>query len=381
MMEDLPNGPEEQQEFSETEEPWTERVLSRLNGWWTQLVDAWQDWRANRPQAPTVDQEEIARWIALLSHPNDPQHTRAMDELVVIGKPAVPALLEALRSDTWIQVFRASEALGLMGERRAVWPLLRLLNHPNSNVRWGAAESLGRLRSRWARRRLRRVVLEDENRTSWGETVAEAAERAVASIDRTWVSRLITLFQVLFLLAACVVIVYYTIQFVQEGLSHRVQRTPEPTIAPSVTPTETIPPTPSPTPLPDFIPLGGTITGGIANVRSLPDSENGEIIGVLHYGDQVSVYGGATDTVGDWWYLIRLTRINNPATSSEVLEAGSYGWLHASLVAGTDTTQIGPTVGALETMRAGAATPTPIQDSRDLFTPTPPMTTTAPMAP
>ena len=388
-MEDLPNGPEAP-EPDKPKRTWSlpfdlpfqlpSQLPFRLpfGQWWKSLVEAWKRWRASRPKPPVVDEEEIARWITLLSHPNDPEHTRAMDELVVIGRPAIPALIEALRSETWIQVFRASEALGLIGTRRAVRRLLRLLNHPNGNVRWGAAEALGRIRVRWSRGRLHRAANDDESRTSWGETVAEAAERAVAEIDRTWFSRLISVFQVLLLLAACIAIVYFTAGIIQEELGRRASRTPVPTIAPTVNPTRTIVPSPTRTPLPEFAPIAGTITGQEANVRDMP---GGDLIGVLHYGDEILIYGGTVDDTGAWWYLIRLTQIHSPATASEVLEAGSYGWLHASLVAGVEDVQVAPTVGAIETMRAGLATPTPIGNALELATPTPPLTATATMTP
>lgn len=373
-MEDLPNG-------QEPKGSQINNFFKRLpfRDWWNGLVRSWERWRERRPEPrpkpPAVDEEEIARWITLLAHPSDPDHTRAMDELVVIGNPAIPALIAALQGDTWIQTFRASEALGLIGSRRAIRPLLRLLDHPNSNVRWGATEALGRIQSRWARGRLRRTASEDENRTTWGETVAEAAERAVASIDRTWFSRLISVFQVLLLLAACVAIVFVTVQIIQTELERRVTPAPTETSIPTAAPTQTSTPTPSPTLLPEFPPIAGTITGQTANVREMP---NGDQIGTLHYGDEILIYGGQVDDNGDWWYLMRLTRINNPATSSGILEAGAYGWLHASLVAGVEDLQVVPTVAAIETMRAQEATPTTIGSSLELGTPTPITATVTP---
>lgn len=351
--------------------------------WWDALVErvtAWRErWqeshppREPRPAPPAVTEDEITRWTAILARPEDPAHTRALDELVVIGRPAVPALIGVLQSDIWIQVFRATEALGLIGDSRAVKHLLRLLEHPNSNVRWSAAEALGRIQSRWARGALRRVAQGDESRTSWGETVSEAAERAVASIDDTWVSRVINAVQIVFYLALCVLVVYAAFYIVSQAVEQRARFVPTPTATPTATATATA--TPTATPLPAFEPILGTIRD-TANVRDRPDSATGTRIGVLHQGDEILIYGGRMDTEGTWWYLIRLSKINNPATVSAVLEAGAYGWIHSSLVAGVESSEVAPTMAALETMRAGVATPTPLGSSLDLPTPTPIITAT-----
>jgi len=114
----------------------------------------------------------------------------------------------------------------------------------------------------------------------------------------------------------------------------------------------------------------------VANVRDRPDSATGTRIGVLHYGDEVLIYGGRMDPEGTWWYLIRLSKVNNPATQSDVLEGGAYAWIHSSLVAGVASPEMAPTMAALETMRAGVATPTPLGSSLELATPTPLITTT-----
>lgn len=353
--------------------------------WWDRIYDTvvdwserWQEARSARPQKPVppaASDEEIARWIALLARTEDPTHGRAVDELVVIGRPAVPMLLAALQSDSWIQVFRATESLGLIGDRRAVRHLTRLLRHPNSNVRWGAAEALGRIQSRWARGALRRSAQGDENRTSWGETVSEAAERAVASIDETWVSRLINVFQILFYLALCVLVVYAAFYIVRQALEQRASSIPTPTATAAATVTSTATPTPTVTPLPTFIPIAGTIRS-TANVRDRPDSATGTRIGSLNQGDEVWIHGGRVDSEGSWWYFITLAKINNPASRSDVLEAGGYGWVHSSLVAGVESPELAPTLGAIETRRAQVATPTPLGSSVDLGTPTPIITTT-----
>ena len=334
--------------------------------------------RPRPPRPPLPDQEEIARWVALLAYPEDPAHAQALDELVVIGRPAVPALIQALHSETWIQAFRAAEALGQIGDRRAVRPLKRLLDHPNSNVRWGAAEALGRIRSRWARGRLKRTAQEDESRTSWGEPVSEAAERAIVNIEQTWVSRVVNVLWIFFYLAVCAIIIFFAYGFVRDAAVKLIQSmaTPTPTVA-TPQPTATTTPTPTSTPLPAFVPIAGTILSDKANIRDQPD---GALIDVLNFGDEVLVYGGRMTEDGTWWYLIRLEEIHNPATSRDgPMGQGAYGWIWSVRVGGITAPEIGPTVAAIETMRAAVATPTAIGSSLELPIPTvPPTITVAP---
>jgi len=363
---------------------WRRRLGEIWSGWRARLSRWLEERQARRPEAgerrarrpapPPPGEEEIARRIVLLGRPEDPAHGRALDELVVFGRPAVPALIEALYSDTWVQAFRAAQALGLIGDRRAVKHLKRLLSHPNSNVRWGAAEALGHIRSRWARPALRRL-LDDENRTSWGETVGEAAERAIASIDQTWVSRLINAFGVLFYLALCIAVVYGTFWVVR----WKFIPPPAPTSAPTPTvtvPTQTPPPTPTPTPVPPFVPIPAVVNG-TAHVRQWP---NGPLIGDLHDGDEILIYAGRL-VEGEWWYLIRLTKVHNPATTSELLLEGRYGWVWSVPVVGVEAPSVLPTVAVIETQRALEATPTEIGDALELPTPTPPPTATVTPSP
>ena len=367
--------PEELEDAGTTEETrfvllrWWDRAYETVTAW----ITRWQEARAARPRQPAppaISEEEIARWVALLGRPEDPAHGRAVDELVVIGRPAVPMLIATLRADSWIQAFRATEALGLISDRRAVQHLMRLLRHPNSNVRWGAAEALGRIQSRWARGALRRSARSDDSRTSWGETVSEAAERAVANIDETWVSRLINVSQIIFYTVLCVLVVLTAYYVVRHTIEQRASITPTPTPTATATTIPTAVITPTATPMPAFVPIAGTILG-TANARDRPDTATGTIIGVLHQGDEIWIHGGRVDGLGAWWYLATLTKINNPATQSDQLEAGAYGWIHSTLVAGVDAPNLAPTLGALETMRALDATPTPLGSSLDLGTPTP----------
>jgi hypothetical protein len=313
-------------------------------------------------EAQRETEEAIAHWVSLLADPEAPGHREAVDVLVGIGRPALPALVQALQSESWLQAFRACEALAAIGDRRAVGPLMRALSHPNSNVRWAAAEALGQLRSRWARGRLRRVARNDETRTSWGEPVAEAAERAIERIDRTPLSLFLSTLEMLLLIGLCGAIVWGAFVFIRQELRQLPrQRTPTPTVTPTATSTPT--PTPTPTPLPEFPPIRAVVVAPLANVRDRPDTATGAIIGVLHETDEVWIHGGRMGAEGKWWYAVTLAEIHNPQSSESagLLQQGARGWIFSELLAGVETLQVAPTVEAIETMRAAAATPTPLE--------------------
>lgn len=352
------------------------RIPLILSRWGRSLLEAV---RARRgAPAPARDdaarretEAAVAHWVSLLADPDAPGHKEAVDVLVEIGRPAVPALIEALEGDSWLQAFRACEALAAIGDRRAVGALKRALEHPNSNVRWAAAEALGQLQSRLARGRLQRVARNDETRTSWGEPVAEAAERAIERIDRTPLSRLLSVLEALLILALCGAIVWGAFTFIRHELARPpVQRTPTPTITPTATFTPTASPTP--TPLPEFPPIRAVVVAPLANVRDRPDTATGAIIGVLHETDEVWIHGGRIGAEGKWWYAVTLAEIHNPQSSetAQLLQQGAQGWIFSELLAGVETLQIAPTVEAVETLRAGAATPTPVETPLPLPTAT-----------
>ncbi len=88
--------------------------------------------------------QEITDQIRALKDPR----TRglAVYELERRGKPAVKALLKALQHEKHGLRMGAAEALGKIGDRRAVTPLIRCLQEDeNDFVRAKAAEALGRI--------------------------------------------------------------------------------------------------------------------------------------------------------------------------------------------------------------------------------------------
>src|SRR5262245_53401309 len=133
--------------------------------------------RAVAHAASTALRERIGSLLAALGDPRHPLHHQAVDDLIAIGAPAVPALNDALSPNRpWLTSYRAAEALGQIGDGRAAGPLLEALRHPNSNVRWSAVRALAVVGDARALLDLRRVARDDQGKTSWGESVGGAAQ-------------------------------------------------------------------------------------------------------------------------------------------------------------------------------------------------------------
>ena len=94
------------------------------------------DRRVSANVAGAALQQRIMTLVSALGDPGHPLHARAVEDLVTLGEPAVPALIEALRThEPWLIAYRATEALSQIGDGRAAGPLVDALRHPNSNVR------------------------------------------------------------------------------------------------------------------------------------------------------------------------------------------------------------------------------------------------------
>jgi len=94
------------------------------------------------PPAERAAPGRIAELISRLGGEDMARRVRAQqacDELIAIGRPAVPALIEALESpDTYTRVWAAA-ALGAVGDSRAVEPMLKLFSDREEVVRRIAA--------------------------------------------------------------------------------------------------------------------------------------------------------------------------------------------------------------------------------------------------
>lgn len=90
------------------------------------------EWRDPRTVGPLIEAFHGDRLVA----------GAAVEALVEIGAPAVPALIEALQ-DAEAQVrWHAAKALSRLADARATEALINALDDPNYGVRWLAAEGL-----------------------------------------------------------------------------------------------------------------------------------------------------------------------------------------------------------------------------------------------
>lgn len=90
----------------------------------------------------------IDQLIRTLGSTDSAVRAGAADHLARIGEPAVEALLEAVRHpnlgvSSWTVLSGAAQALGRIGDRRAVDPLIERLTYPQVTVRCETAEALG----------------------------------------------------------------------------------------------------------------------------------------------------------------------------------------------------------------------------------------------
>jgi HEAT repeat protein len=68
---------------------------------------------------------------------------KAREELVLLGKPAVSYLIQALQNTKRDQVrWEAAKALGSINDTRSIPPLVKALEDSNSDVAWTAADAL-----------------------------------------------------------------------------------------------------------------------------------------------------------------------------------------------------------------------------------------------
>jgi HEAT repeat protein len=75
--------------------------------------------------------------------PDKAERAKCMDGLVECGKTAVMPLINLLDDDSWVIRYRAAEALGLIGDERAITALTGSLCDEKDHVRYMAAKGLG----------------------------------------------------------------------------------------------------------------------------------------------------------------------------------------------------------------------------------------------
>lgn len=130
-------------------------------------------------------QREIDREISQLGTGD---RFKALNVLIKIGEPAVPALIEALqdKSNPLTRRWEAAKALGTIKDERAVEPLIKAMSDENEVIRRVIAEALGRLGDTRAIPALKKALKDPKyyydkrtgiNRYYTRESAAEALEK------------------------------------------------------------------------------------------------------------------------------------------------------------------------------------------------------------
>jgi len=117
------------------------------------MVRAPASWRATIRRARALvsrrDPEGLNLLFAALRWRYDTARNQAVEALAALGPWPVPRLLRTLETATTaVERRSAADALGLMGNRRAIPRLLQRLEDPNMSVRRSATRALLRVRAR-----------------------------------------------------------------------------------------------------------------------------------------------------------------------------------------------------------------------------------------
>ena len=84
----------------------------------------------------------LEAFIANFASHDDAKRVKARHSLVVMGKAAVPSLIEALKNSNTLMRWEAAKALGEIGDPGTAPALVKALEDEEFDVRWLAAEGL-----------------------------------------------------------------------------------------------------------------------------------------------------------------------------------------------------------------------------------------------
>jgi hypothetical protein len=105
----------------------------------------------------------VKNMIALLSNPDDLTRTRACESLMVLGRPAVPFLVEALKDSNDLVRWEAAKALDAIGDPTVAPALVQALEDDAFEVRWRAAEGLSKMGMNGVRPLLKALIEDPES--------------------------------------------------------------------------------------------------------------------------------------------------------------------------------------------------------------------------
>jgi len=96
----------------------------------------------DREETPTFLRQEIEGRVAALPFQSEQELYRNIMRLVYIGEPAVPYLLDGLKSDNARSRGSCAYALGVLRDRRTIQPLRNALDDPIPEVAYEIATAL-----------------------------------------------------------------------------------------------------------------------------------------------------------------------------------------------------------------------------------------------
>jgi HEAT repeat protein len=141
--------------------------------------------RAAHALGGTQDPRAIHPLILTLAYDAEDDYyvaNTALAALTFFHEAALKPLVAALQDEASQIRQSAALALGHLYNPQAVKPLVIALSDPVIEVRYGAVGALGQIGAPEALSALERVVKEDNSRTPWGETIADAAKEAIEEI-------------------------------------------------------------------------------------------------------------------------------------------------------------------------------------------------------
>lgn len=310
------------------------------------------DARPRRPRATNHAQdnsrEHIAGLIEALGDPDHSDHADAVDMLAQLGPAAVGALIDTFAQNgkrPWLTSYRAAEALGRIGDGRGVGVLIQALHHPNSNVRWSAVRAISQIGDVRAIFELRRIAHDDHGRTSWGESVAGAAQSALDQMRTHSIigqsAELIKTAVTAVLLILSLILAFSVFSTLNSDLNRISSNDPttlaalprfeRPTTIPTDQPSLLLPTATSQSEPTTVAPINASneITGTIlqtANVRPYPIASN-QPIGQLRPGDEVVFISQTPD---HQWYRVRLG--DRRSDNSTIISVDGSGWVNTLLL-------------------------------------------------
>ncbi|MGB1287479.1 MAG: HEAT repeat domain-containing protein [Aggregatilineales bacterium] len=108
----------------------------------------------------TAEQRRLQKWIRVVGEPDIEMSKIAADKLAEMGaSEAIPALINALETRTTFVAVASAQALGKIGDKTAIKPLIQAMQQHNEiAVQTAAAEALGKIGDKKAVPALKREV-------------------------------------------------------------------------------------------------------------------------------------------------------------------------------------------------------------------------------